>query len=116
MRRLQFSLRTLSVAMLVLGALPWLALRYWQWREREIWTAHYAAKIERDQALVDWRNVYDQFVNKQASEATEHQARARYFAARKTVEQRRKAIESFYGNSEGKLLRAMTARRKSAKP
>jgi hypothetical protein len=116
MRRLQFSLRTLLVAMLVLGMLPWIGLRYWKWRESEIWSAHNAAKVERDQALQAWRDVYDQFVNNQASATIEGQARARYFAARKTVEQKRKAIESLYGNSEDKLQRAMMARRQSAKP
>src|SRR4029453_3912524 len=103
MCRLQFSLRTLLIAMLVFGTLPWLGLRFWKWRENEIWAAHYAAITDRDQSLVDWRMAYDEFVNNQASQATEVQARARYFAARKTVEQKRKAIESLYGYSEDKL-------------
>jgi cell division protein FtsL len=106
MRRLQFSLRTLLVAMLVLGALPWLAIK---WREREIWSAHRAAKMERDQALVDWRNLYDQFVNNQASAAAEAQARKRYFAARQGVETTAKTIQSFYGESQDQLQRGLMA-------
>ena len=115
MRRLQFSLRTLLIAMLVLGALPWVAMRYRQWREREMHAAHYAAKVERDNALVQWRNVYDQFVNNRVSQATEAQARARYFAARKTVEQTAKAIESFSGNTEDKLQHGVLAHGSNAK-
>jgi len=100
----------------VFRALPSLMLRVWKWRENEIWSAHYTAKYERDQALVVWRTVYDQFVNEQVSTVAENQARERYFAARKTVEKTAKAVQSFYGNSPDKLQRGMMAHRPPVKP
>lgn len=115
-RRFQFGLRTLMLTMLVSGMLPWIAVRCWQWREDRIWTAHYAAKQQRDQALVSWRTVYDGFVRQELDAAAEAKAREKYWTARKEVEQTVKTLRSFYGDSPANLQRAVQSRPPSVAP
>src|SRR5262245_13550044 len=105
---MRYSLRTLLIV-LALGP-PLGAIGYWKWQDY-IWDAHYAAKLQRDNALGEWRIAYTHFVNRQSatSIAEEKAAQRRYFVARKRVEATAKAIRARYTTDE-ELLRAVQSR------
>jgi len=112
--RVQFRLRTLLLAMLILGASPWLVVRYFEWRENELWNALETAKTQRDAEITNWRAIYDGMQVGDASDAQESDARSRYFAARAQTELAVKRVHSHYGSNEDALIKA-AERRKSRK-
>src|SRR6267142_6490806 len=70
---MHYRLRTLLIVMLVLGALPWLMLRYLEW--------------QKDRSLKAWRVAYSMSVDQKTESANEQVVRAqvRYFAARQRL-------------------------------
>jgi len=109
--RLQFGLRGLLIALLVLP--PLIAVQYRRWHDGQIWKTLGAARRQRDEALVAWRVAYDSYATSQskASEAEEVKAQQRYYAAREDIEKAIKALHARYGSSDKELLRAMEERR-----
>jgi hypothetical protein len=112
--RFQFGLRTLLLAMLLLGMAPWAVIQFIQWRDDRLWISLQAAKQQRDAALVAWRVAYDAFERDKspASDKEELEAQQRYYAARNDVESARKAVYARYGDSEKELMQAIAARRR----
>jgi hypothetical protein len=98
-RRFQFGLRTLLVAMVVLGTAPWVAVQVVQWREDQLWNKLDTAKRLRNQALVDCRREYDIFIQGNVSAEAEAQARERYFSMRAIVETCRREIDAYYADN-----------------
>jgi hypothetical protein len=111
--RLQFSLRTLLVMMLILGASPWIYLKWRKYREDHIWNSIETAKADRDKALIAWRTAYDVYASEKsdASAAAEIQAQKSYYAARQKVAGAVKQLNSLYEKSPGGLERAIAIRR-----
>ena len=107
---LRYRLRTLLILLALLP--PLFALGYRKWQDY-IWAAHYAAKLQRDNALVEWRIAFTHYVNRKSAEsaAEEREAQMRYFAARKQVEATVKAIRARYPTDEA-LSRAVQSRAK----
>ena len=101
--RFQFRLRTLLVAMLLLGVSPWIAIRL---RERRRWNEFTTARLQRDQSLVAWRAAYDTLVQEGSPSAItgEVKAQTRYYAARKRVDQALANLQSLYGSPEQLIL------------
>src|SRR5262245_28567859 len=105
--RLQFGLRSLLVAALLLP--PLIAVQYRRWCDDRIWVALQDAKNRRDAALVAWRVVYASTRNSATGDAQEQAARQRFFSAREDVEAAVQALHSRYGNSEDEVVREMQA-------
>jgi hypothetical protein len=108
--RLQFGLRSLLLAMLVLGTLPWLIHRHLRWRDAQLWQALDAARQQRDQSLIQWREVYSEYQTGSAPLAAESAARERYFAARQQVAGAVGSLRARYEGSPGGLERAAQLR------
>jgi len=116
--RVRFRLRTLLLAMLILGVSPWLVLRYLERREDQMWNALQTAKSQRDMTLVHWRRIYDRLQAGEANDAQESDARSRYFEARAQTELAVKRVRSHYGNDEKVLIKVIDQRasRKARSP
>jgi len=112
MWRLQFGLRTLLLAMLVLGTAPWIVCRFVQWRQDKLWNALETGKHRRDEALVQWRQTYDSWQQGAANSSDEAAVRERYFVARKQVEDALSGIISYYGDQEEAQKRGVEWREK----
>lgn len=108
--RLQFRLRTLLLAAIVLPPVVAALAPYRSWRDERLWRSLERAKQQRDVMLIDWRDSYDQWETGQTSDADLQSARRRYFAARDDVQSAVKAIHARYG-TERELSQAMQARR-----
>lgn len=109
--RVRFRLRTLLLAMSILGASPWLVLRCLEWRENQLWNALETAKAQRDAEIANWRAIYDGRQTGDESDAQEAAARSRYFAARAQTELAVKRIHSHYGSNEEALIKAAERRK-----
>jgi len=109
--RVRFRLRTLLLAMLILGISPWLVVRYLEWQEDQMWSTLQTAKSQRDMALVQWRRTYDRVQAGEATDAHEADARSQYFAARVRTEDAVKEVNSYYGDDEKTLIKAMEERK-----
>ena len=109
-RSFQFGLRTLLAAMLVLGMLPW-AVQCW--RDEQAWQALESARQRCDQALIDWRSIYELTLQDEAPSAatSESPARARYFAARQQLKTAEIVLRERYAHRPGGLERATQDRR-----
>ena len=108
--RFQFGLRTLLIAMLLLGIAPWLAVKYVRWREEQLWSRYDHAKFMRNQAIAQWRVVYDEFSEGKSDLTAETEARERYFSYRAQVESALGEIHRYYGSSDEELQRAIERR------
>jgi hypothetical protein len=108
--RLQFGLRSLLLAMLVLGTLPWLIHRHLRWRDAQLWQALDAARQQRDQTLIQWRHIYSEYQTGSTPLAAESAARERYFAARQQVASAVAILRDRYEGSPGGLERAAQRR------
>lgn len=101
--RFQFGLRTLMLAMLVLGILPWIVLKVREARERQIWNALEESKRLRDEAIADWRLTYDRWQQGNATIRDESDARQRYFDTRSKVERTVRAVNEYYDGDEKQI-------------
>ncbi len=109
--RLQFSLRTLLVSMLILGIAPWIVIRYQnKRREDQVWSNVQKAKRLRNEAMLAWRSTYDRFVSGELTVRDEASARERYFSYRAQVETNIRELKAFYGNDDRQLRRAVDRR------
>ena len=106
--RLQFGLRTLLVATLILP--PIIAVQYGRWRDDRIWHDLNAAKQRRDASLIAWRRVYELVSAGKATPAQEAATQMTYYTARQDVEKAMRALHARYGNSDEDLVRAMQSR------
>jgi hypothetical protein len=98
------------MAMLVLGTLPWLIQRHLRWRDAQLWQALDAARQQREQSLIQWRDVYGEYQAGHAPLAAESAARERYFAAREQVAGAVAILSDRYEGSPGGLERAAQRR------
>jgi hypothetical protein len=111
--RIQFGLRGLLLAALLLP--PIIAYQYRYWHHERFWQALDAAKLRRDEALVAWRQTYDLYQSGKAGPPQEQAAQEQYYAARQDVESAYRALKARFGNTDKDLLRALEARRKRSK-
>ena len=109
--RVRFRLRTLLLAMLILGISPWLVVRYLEWQEDQMWNTLQTAKSQRDMAIVHWRRIYDRVQAGEATDTHESDARSQYYSARARVENAVKEVNSYYGDDEKALIKAMEQRK-----
>ena len=104
--RFQFGLRTLLVAMAVLGIAPWVAVQILQRKENQLWDNLDKAKSWQAQSLENWRRI-DTLLSIRARgvtayrdiSATEASARERYFNMRAMVESAEREIDAYYGKN-----------------
>jgi hypothetical protein len=108
--RLQFGLRTLLIAALLLP--PIIAVQYRRWRDDRIWRDLSAAKERRDASLVAWRRTFEAVHTGKAAPLEELAAQTSYYAARQDVESAMRSLHARYGSSDQDLLRAMQARQR----
>jgi hypothetical protein len=101
--RFQFGLRTLMLAMLVLGILPWIVLKVREARERQFWNALEESKRLRDESLAKWRTTYDRWQQGNATIRDESDARQRYFDTRSQVERTVRAVNEYYDSDEKQI-------------
>ena len=110
LRRLQFSLRTLLLAVLVLAVTSWLVARYLKWHEDQVWTAFYAAVQDRDQAITTWRRLHAVREDTRSWKQAEADSRNRYFSAKQTIDEKLEMMRSYCDESSEKLQQAQDIR------
>ena len=108
--RLQFSLRTLLVAALILGIAPWLVTRYLKWRENQVWTAFNAAVHDRDQAITTWRRLHAVRENSSTWKQMEADSKDRYFSAKQRIDEMLNDLRSYCDESSAKWQQAKDIR------
>jgi hypothetical protein len=114
--RFQFGIRTLLIAMLLVGIALCIGVRLQKSREDRLWLVLDEAKQRRNEAIKTWRTTYDQIAAGNLGLQDEAVARERYFAYRAQVETAVREISAYYGGTEKALHQAVHRRNAERSP